>query len=84
MQKNVLVLDGLLQVCHQKDPNLKKNSKNVKYLKIDITNKNKLLKINKNFDYIVNLAGYVDHTNKKKTIEKSLYWLQKSCIYFFK
>ena len=56
-------------VCHQfiftKSQTSKKKLKRVKYLKIDITNKNKLLKINKNFDYIVNLAGYVDHTNKK-------------------
>jgi nucleoside-diphosphate-sugar epimerase len=41
----------------------------VKYIRCDITNK-KLLKkkINKNFDYVVNLGGYVDHSNKKKTL----------------
>ena len=50
-------------------PNKKKRLQNVKYLKIDITNKYKLLKIKKDFDYIVNLAGYVDHSNKKKTLE---------------
>tara|TARA_B100001175_G_scaffold249901_1_gene217022 strand:+ start:759 stop:1673 length:915 start_codon:yes stop_codon:yes gene_type:complete len=40
----------------------------VKYLICDIANK-KLLqnKINTNFDYVVNLGGYVDHSNKKKT-----------------
>ena len=44
--------------------------KKVKYLRCDITKK-KLLqkKIKKNFDYIVNLGGYVDHTNKKKTFK---------------
>jgi len=41
----------------------------VKYIRCDITNK-KLLKkkIKKNFDYVVNLGGYVDHSNKKKTL----------------
>ena len=42
----------------------------VKYICCDITNK-KLLKksIRKHFDYVVNLGGYVDHSNKKKTFE---------------
>jgi nucleoside-diphosphate-sugar epimerase len=40
----------------------------VKYIRCDITNK-KLLesRTNNNFDYIVNLGGYIDHSNKKKT-----------------
>jgi len=40
----------------------------VKYIRCDIVNK-KLLKrrTNNNFDYVVNLGGYVDHSNKKKT-----------------
>ena len=46
----------------------KRNLKKVKYLICDITNKKKLRKlINKNYDYVVNLGGYVDHTNKSKT-----------------
>jgi len=42
----------------------------VNYICCDITNK-KLLKksIKKSFDYVVNLGGYVDHTNKKKTLK---------------
>ena len=49
----------------------KKNKKvlGVKYLVIDISNKKKLSKIKRNFDYVVNLAGYVDHTKKKKTLQ---------------
>ena len=39
----------------------------VKYILCDIANKNLLKKkINKSFDYVVNLGGYVDHSNKKK------------------
>jgi len=44
--------------------------KKVKYIRSDITNK-KLLKKNTNntYDYVVNLGGYVDHSNKKKTFK---------------
>ena len=39
----------------------------VKYIICDITKKNILKKnIKKSFDYVVNLSGYVDHSNKKK------------------
>ncbi len=40
----------------------------VNYIICDITNKSQLKKkIKQSFDYIVNLGGYVDHSNKKKT-----------------
>ena len=43
---------------------------NVKYIISDITKKNSLKnKIKKNYNYVVNLGGYVDHSNKKKTYE---------------
>ena len=67
--KKFLSLGWSVTSLSSKRPKPQKKLKNVKYLKIDITNKNKLLKIKKNFDYIINLAGYVDHTNKKKTLE---------------
>jgi len=50
-------------------PKPNKKIQSVKYIKVDIRDKKKLFKIKKDFDYIVNLAGYVDHSNKKKTLE---------------
>ena len=42
--------------------------KKVKYLLCDITKKKSLKKnITKPFDYVVNLGGYVDHSDKQKT-----------------
>jgi len=42
----------------------------VKYMLCDITKKKSLRKIiQKKFDYVVNLGGYVDHSNKKKTFQ---------------
>lgn len=44
--------------------------KKVKYLVCDISKKKQLIKIIKgNYDYLVNLGGYVDHSNKLKTYE---------------
>ena len=42
----------------------------VKYILCDITKKKSLKKnIKKTFNYVVNLGGYVDHINKKKTFK---------------
>ena len=50
-------------------PKLSKTVQGVKYIKVDITQKNNLSKISRDFDYIVNLAGYVNHSDKIKTLE---------------
>ena len=39
----------------------------VKYLISDISKKNFFKVLKTDFDYVVNLGGYVDHSNKKKT-----------------
>ena len=41
----------------------------IKYLICDIRKKNQIKKLNKNFDYVINFGGYVDHTRKKKTYQ---------------
>ena len=42
----------------------------VKYIYCDITKKKSLNRnIKKNFNYVVNLGGYVDHSNKEKTFK---------------
>ena len=52
-----------------KPPKKLRYLKKVKYILCDITKKNSLKKkLRKNFNYIVNLGGYVDHSNKKKTL----------------
>ncbi len=55
----------LFSLSKKKKTNLKK-IKNVKYIFKDITKINLLKKINENFDHIINLCGYVDHSDKKK------------------
>ena len=53
-----------------KQPSKKKYLKKVKYIIVDISNiKNLKKKISMSFTYVVNLGGYVDHTNKIKTYQ---------------
>ena len=64
--------EGLDCVCVSlKNTNNSQKSKNVNYLKLDINNYSKVKELlgGKEFDYIVNLAGYVDHSQKIKTIK---------------
>lgn len=51
-------------------PTKERKVSKVKYLFCDICNFAKLKKVlkkNKDFDYVINLGGYVDHSDKKKT-----------------
>ncbi len=54
-----------------KKPKVKRDQKGVKYIQCDIFNKNLLFKKLKKIDvkYVINLAGYIDHSNKKKTAQ---------------
>ena len=57
-----------VSIISTKRPLKKRYLKKVKYIYCDITNKKKLKKkLNSNFDFIVNLAGYVNHQEKTKT-----------------
>ena len=57
-----------VSIIATKRPFKKRYLKKVKYIYCDITNKKKLTKkLNQNFDFIVNLAGYVNHQEKIKT-----------------
>ena len=54
-------------VSFSKNPPKKRFLKKVKYLIGDISNKKNFKLIDRKFNYVVNLGGYVDHTNKTKT-----------------
>ena len=59
--------------------------KKVKYIRSDITNKKLLKKNTKDtYDYVVNLGGYVDHSNKKKTFKSHYEGCQNLAQIFLK
>ena len=69
LAKKCIKLDWKVTCIHQKQL-VKKKILGVKYIRCDLSNKKNLeKKIKERFDYIVNLAGYVDHSNKVKTYQ---------------
>ena len=70
LAKKCLELNWSVTSLSTKRPKKYRKLKKVKYLICDISNKKKIKKkINTNYDYVVNLAGYVDHSNKLKTMK---------------
>ncbi len=68
-----------------KKPYLKRKIKNIKYLRCDIYKKKTLFRKLEQIkvDYVVNLAGYVDHSNKKKTLQTHYYGCKNLVNYFY-
>ena len=66
------------------NPKKLRKLKNVKYFKGDICKKKNLSKLRDNYDYVVNLGGYVDHTNKIKTYNSHYLGCKNLCDYFLK
>tara|TARA_B110000967_G_C18788781_1_gene512210 strand:- start:256 stop:1167 length:912 start_codon:yes stop_codon:yes gene_type:complete len=57
--------------------------KSVTYVICDINKKNLIKKkIKKNFNYVVNFGGYVDHNNKKKTFSSHFYGCKNLANHF--
>ena len=53
-----------------KSPLKKRYIKNIKYIICDISKKNSIKnKIKEDFDFVINLGGYVDHKNIKKRMQ---------------
>ena len=64
-------------------PKITRKIRGVKYITCDVTKKKKFnLKLKENFDYVINLSGYIDHSNKIKTL-KSHYEGCKNLANFF-
>lgn len=70
LAKYCLKLNWSVTSISTKKPIKKRKLKNVEYLICDLYDKNKLnKKLSLNFDYVVNLAGYVDHSNRNRIIK---------------
>jgi len=70
LAKKCLKLDWKVTSLSTNKPKKIRKLKKVNYILCDISNKKKLSKtLKKNFDYVINLAGYVDHANKIKTTQ---------------
>ena len=69
LAKRCLSLNWSVTSLSNNKPPKKRKLSNVRYIICDITKKKSLFdKVQKKFDYVVNLAGHVAHSNKKKTL----------------
>ena len=82
--KKCIKLNWLVTSLSTKNIPKKRMIKNVDYVIGDINNKNDLNKLKTNFDYVVNLAGYVDHSNKSKTLKSHFYGCKNLSLFFLK
>lgn len=65
--KNLSLKKYSLYSLSKNKPKSDRKVKNVKYIFCDIINKKDLKKrLSKNFDHVVNLSGYIDHSKKKE------------------
>jgi len=65
-------------------PNKERKLEKIKYKFFDISNKKNFVHLSRyKYDYVVNLGGYVDHINKKRTF-KAHYLGAKNLFEFFK
>ena len=68
-----------------KSPLKKRYIKNIKYIICDISKKNSIKnKIKEDFDFVINLGGYVDHKNIKKTYASHYIGLKNLANFFLK
>ena len=66
-----------------KKPKKKRKLNHVKYIICDVSNNKQLIKkIKSNYDYVVNLAGYVDHSHKKKTMKSHFVGCKNLSLFF--
>ena len=83
LAKKCIDLNWSVDSISKKSPPEKRKLKKVNYLKIDISKKKKISKnLKNNYDFVVNLAGYVDHSNKKKTINSHFNGCKNLADYF--
>ncbi len=84
LAKRCLSLNWSVTSLSNNKPPKKRKLSNVRYIICDITKKKSLFdKVQKKFDYVVNLAGHVDHSNKKKTLNSHFNGC-KNLSYLFK
>ena len=82
--KNLSLKKYFLYSLSKNNPKSDRKVKNVKYIFCDIINKKDLKKrLSKNFDHIINLSGYIDHSKKKEN-NLYLYVGSKNLIDIFK
>ena len=83
LAKRCLKLNWKVVSISTKPPKKNRKLKNVNYLILDISNQKKIFeKLSTNYDYVVNLAGYVDHSHNVKTMKSHFNGCKNLSLFF--
>lgn len=83
LAKRCLKLNWKVVSISTKPPKKNRKLENVNYLILDISNQKKLFeKLSTNYDYVVNLAGYVDHSHNIKTMKSHFNGCKNLSLFF--
>jgi len=83
LAKRCLKLNWKVVSISTKPPKKNRKLKNVNYLILDISNQKKIFeKLSTNYDYVVNLAGYVDHSHNVKTMKSHFDGCKNLSLFF--
>ena len=83
LAKKCLKFNWSVTSLSTKKPSKQRKLNKVKYKTCDLFNDKKIKKIlSLDYDYVVNLAGYVDHSNKSKTMRSHYYGCRKFRVFF--
>ena len=83
LAKRCLKLNWKVVSVSTKPPKKNRKLENVNYLILDISNQKKLFeKLSTNYDYVVNLAGYVDHSHNLKTMKSHFNGCKNLSLFF--
>ena len=83
LAKRCLKLNWKVVSISTKPPKKNRKLENVNYLILDISNQKILFeKLSSNYDYVVNLAGHVDHSHKVKTMKSHFNGCKNLSLFF--
>jgi len=82
LAKKCLKLNWKVDSISTKLPSIRRKLKKVNYIILDISKKNLFRKLSQDYDYVVNLAGYVDHSKSNQIVKTHFKGCKNLANYF--
>lgn len=82
LAKKCLKLNWKVDSISTKLPSIRRKLKRVNYIILDISKKNLFRKLSQDYDYVVNLAGYVDHSKSNQIVKTHFKGCKNLANYF--
>ena len=82
LAKKCLKLNWKVDSISTKLPSIRRKLKKVNYIILDISKKNSFRKLSQDYDYVVNLAGYVDHSKSNQIVKTHFNGCKNLANYF--